>query len=321
MIGRRLGKIFDPTDHRLARGCKEFAQSPQALAFKTFTRVYFCTRAFDARNGTYLSHVAFADMSPDFSTVQRVSSHTVLPLGDLGAFDEHGIFPMNVLAEGDQVWGYTCGWSRRRSVSVETAVGFVVSDDRGETFRRLGAGPILGPSLHEPFLVGDAFVLKAEGGGYHMWYMFGQRWMQETPQSAPDRVYKIGYATSADGQTWTKREGVQILPDRLNRDECQALPSVLHWNGRYHMVFCYRHVHGFRTDPSKGYRIGYAHSDNLIDWTRDDDKLGLKGQAGDWDSDMQCYPHLTVSGGVPYLLYNGNTFGRFGFGAVELDLE
>lgn len=320
MIRRRLGKVFDPAGHSLPNGCTEFAQSPQTLQFDNFTRVYFSTRCMDSEGGTFRSHVAFTDMTPDFSSVLRVSDHTVLPLGELGTFDEHGIFPMNVIREGNQIWGYTCGWNRRRSVSVDTAVGFVVSDDQGETFRRLGPGPILGPSLNEPFLVGDAFVLKADGR-FHMWYMFGQRWMRESDQSAPDRVYKIGHAISPDGLNWTKQDGLQILPDRIGPDECQALPSVIRWSGLYHMVFCYRDVFGFRTDPTKGYRIGYAYSSDLVRWTRDDAALGLTGQAGDWDSDMQCYPHLTVSGGRPYVLYNGNGFGRRGFGAVELALE
>jgi hypothetical protein len=319
VILRRLGKVFDPADHTLPPGCKEFAQSPQTLHFDAFTRVYFSTRSTDPGGATFRSHMAFADMTPDFATVLRVSAHTVLPLGALGTFDEHGIFPMNVIREGGQIWGYTCGWNRRKSVSVDTAVGFVVSDDQGETFGRLGPGPILGPSLNEPFLVGDAFVLKAMGG-FHMWYMFGQRWVTENAHSAPDRVYKIGHATSPDGLNWAKQDGVQILPDRLGPDECQALPSVIQWSGRYHMVFCYRDVHGFRTDPAKGYRIGYAHSRDLQRWTRDDAALGLTGQAGDWDGEMQCYPHLTISGGRPYMLYNGNAFGWRGFGAVELSL-
>jgi hypothetical protein len=319
MIKTRLGKIFDPAEHRLAQGCNEFAQSPQTLEFDDFTRVYFSTRAVDSVGVTFLSHIAFVDMTKTFSSVLRVSANPVLALGELGSFDEHGIFPMSVLRNQGQVWGYTCGWNRRVSVSVDTAIGLVVSDDQGQTFHRLGPGPILGPSLHEPFLVGDGFVIKA-GAKFHMWYIFGQRWKRETPDAAPDRVYKIGHATSADGVDWLKKDGVQILPDRLGIDECQALPSVIAYGGRYHMVFCYRAVHGFRDDPAKAYKIGYACSADLVTWQRDDDALGLSGQPGTWDADMQCYPHLTVSGGVPYLLYNGNAFGRQGFGAVELDL-
>ena len=320
MIKTRLGKVFDPTNFKLAQDCKEFAQSPQTLEFEDFTRVYFSTRSVDPREATFRSHIAFADMAKNFSSVLRVSDHVVLPLGELGTFDEHGIFPINVLRHQNQVWGYTCGWNRRKSVSVDTAIGLVMSDDNGETFRRLGPGPILGPSLHEPFLVGDAFVIKADEA-FHMWYMFGQLWVREIASASPDRVYKIGHATSADGIHWAKEDGIQILPDRLGADECQALPSVISFAGKYHMVFCYRDVHGFRTDPTKGYRIGYAYSTDLATWVRDDAQLGLSGQIGAWDSDMQCYPHLTVSGNVPYLLYNGNAFGRHGFGAIELALE
>ena len=319
MIKTRLGQIFDPRDHALPLGCKEFAQSPQTLTFDGFTRVYFATRSVDEGGATFRSHVAFVDMTPDFSAVLRVATGPVLPLGDLGTFDEHGIFPINVIRHQGQVWGYTCGWNRRKSVSVDTAIGLVVSDDDGQTFRRLGPGPIVGPSLHEPFLVGDAFVIKA-AGMFHMWYMFGQRWVREAAAAVPDRVYKIGHAVSADGVDWVKGDGVQILPDRLGVDECQALPSVIFSGGAYHMVFCYRDVHGFRTDPAKGYRIGYARSTDLATWTRDDGLLGLTGQPGAWDSDMQCYPHLAVSGGATYLLYNGNAFGRHGFGAVQVQL-
>ncbi|MEM9670720.1 MAG: hypothetical protein AAF950_17540 [Pseudomonadota bacterium] len=319
MIKTRLGKVFDPTEHTLPQNCKEFAQSPQTLEFDDFTRVYFSTRSLDQGGQTFRSHMAFTDMSKDFSCVLRVSTQPVLPLGSLGSFDEHGIFPMSVIRHENQVWGYTCGWNRRASVSVDTAIGLVVSDDEGTTFRRLGPGPILGPSLNEPFLVGDAFVLKTDGM-FHMWYMFGQRWKRETEAATPDRVYKIGHATSMDGIDWVKEDGVQILPDRLGIDECQALPSVIWFGGRYHMVFCYRDVHGFRTDPSKGYRIGYATSTDLVDWTRDDDALGFQTEAETWDAEMQCYPHLTVSAGTPYLLYNGNAFGRYGFGAALLAL-
>ncbi len=319
MIKTKLGKIFDPAEHDLPQGCKAFAQSPQALEFDDFVRVYFSTRSVDPDGKAFRSHIAFAEMCKDFSAVLRVCEKPVLPLGDLGAFDEHGIFPMNVIRHEDQVWGYTCGWNRRASVSVDTAIGLVVSDDQGETFARLGSGPILGPSLHEPFLVGDAFVIKA-GGTFHMWYMFGQRWKRETDTVAPDRIYKVGHATSLDGVNWTKEDGVQILPDRLGPDECQALPSVIEFGGKYHMVFCYREVHGFRDDPAKGYRIGYATSPDLVTWSRDDPALGFHAEPDDWDGMMQCYPHLTVVSGRPYLLYNGNAFGRYGFGAAELTL-
>ena len=264
-----LGKIFDPTEHALANGCVQFAQSPQALEFDDFVRIYFSTRALDA-NGKFLSHMAFVDMRKNLRDIIRVSDRTVIPLGGLGCFDEHGIFPMNVLRVGHAVYGYTCGWNRRVSVSVDTAIGLAISHDDGLTFQRVGDGPVLAASLHEPCLVGDGFV-KRIGDTFHMWYIFGTGWKKYSSEAAPDRTYKIGHAVSTNGVDWVKEEARQIVPDRLGPDESQALPTVIAIDGRHHMFFCYRESSDFRKNKDRGYRIGHAWSDDLRQWARDDD--------------------------------------------------
>lgn len=312
------GLIFNPTEHQLPNACQQFAQSPQALVMDNAIRIYFSTRAID-RNGKFLSHIAFVDMQKNLRDVIRVSDCTVIPLGELGTFDEHGIFPMSVMRHGDAVYGYICGWNRRVSVSVDTGIGLAISHDGGLTFERTGPGPVLAASLHEPCLVGDGFV-KAIDGVFYMWYIFGTRWKKYAADAAPDRTYKIGHATSNDGVNWVKEESRQIVPDRLGPDESQALPSVVQIGKRLHMFFCYRESFDFRKTKGRGYRIGHAWSDDMINWVRDDDAAVLEGTPSGWDSDMQCYPHVFESDGKVYLLYNGNEFGRLGFGLAELVL-
>jgi hypothetical protein len=316
MKWKKLGKIFDPTQYTLPLNCTEFAQSPQTLVFDDFVRIYFSTRQKDPQNGKYLSHIAFIDMDKEFKQILNTSSKPVIELGGLGTFDEHGIFPINPLRHGDKVWAYTCGWSRRVSVSVETSTGLAVSEDNGETFQKLGSGPVFSSSLQEPFLVGDSFV-QVYDGVFHMWYIYGLRWV-ENNEEEPARVYKIAHAISNDGISW-QRDGRLIIADKLDTDECQALPSVVFHEGRYHMVFCYRHATGFRTIPQRGYHLGYAFSDNLVDWTRDDDRLGIIADSQDWDGEMMCYPHIFNFDGKIYLLYNGNAFGKYGFGLAMLE--
>ena len=317
MKWRKLGKIFDPTAHTLPNGCEQFAQSPQTLIFDDFVRVYFSTRARD-NNGKFLSHIAFVDFAPNLQDILRVSEHTVIPLGELGCFDEHGIFPMNVLRHAGKVYGYTCGWNRRVSVSVDTAIGLAVSYDDGLTFQRLGNGPVLSASAHEPCLVGDGFV-KVINDTFHMWYIFGTGWQRYTENAAPDRTYKIGHAISHNGIDWQKTEATQIIPDKLGITESQALPSVIAIDGRYHLFFCYRESFDFRTNANRGYRIGHAWSDDLKQWERDDENPLLAITEGEWDSTMQCYPHVFEFQDNVYLLYNGNEFGRYGFGLAVLE--
>lgn len=312
----KKGKIFDPTEHSLPSGCTQYAQAPQALVFDDFVRIYFSTRSVDI-NGKYLSHIAFVDMTVDLRQVIGVSTRPVIALGSLGSFDEHGIFPMSVMRHGDAIYSYTCGWSRRVSVSVDTAIGLAISRDNGLTFQRIGDGPVLSASLHEPCLVGDGFV-KVIDGVFHMWYIFGTGWKRYAPNIAPDRTYKIGHATSQNGMDWVKEEARQIIPDRLGADESQALPTVIGIDGRHHMFFCYRESFDFRQANGRGYRIGHAWSDDMVNWTRADESLPLEGTPNEWDSDMQCYPHVFGCRGKVYLLYNGNEFGRYGFGLAEL---
>ncbi len=318
MQWKKLGKIFDPTAHQLPNQCLQFAQSPQALVFDDFVRIYFSTRALDPNNGKYLSHIAFVDMDKLLQRVLRVAEQPVIPLGELGCFDEHGIFPMNILRHGDLIYGYTCGWNRRVSVSVDTGIGLALSRDNGLTFEKIGPGPVLAASLHEPCLVGDGFV-KVIDGVFHMWYIFGTGWQQFNPDQAPDRTYKIGHATSSNGIDWVKEEARQIITDRLGPDESQALPTVVAIDDTYHMFFCYRQSFDFRKNKDRGYRIGHAWSKDLKDWTRDDDQLLLDVTPDSWDSDMLCYPHVFEMDGKVYLLYNGNEFGRHGFGAAVLE--
>lgn len=317
MKWNKHGHIFDPSQYTLANGCLQFAQSPQALVFEDFVRIYFSTRSVDI-SGKYLSHIAFVDMAKNLRTILRVSNHQVISLGELGTYDEHGIFPLNVLRVNDLIYGYICGWSRRVSVSVDTAIGLAISHDQGLTFQRTGSGPILSASLHEPCLVGDGFV-KFIDEIYHMWYIFGTEWKKYSDLHAPDRIYKIGHATSVDGLNWEKEEARQIVSDRLGADECQALPTVIKIGPAYHMFFCYRESYDFRKNSSRGYKIGHATSIDLSNWIRDDESLSILGTPGTWDSDMQCYPHVFECDGRIYLLYNGNDFGRHGFGLAELE--
>lgn len=315
MQWEKIGKIFDPTMHALPLDCEQFAQSPQVLVFDDFVRIYFSTRS--VCGGKYLSHVAFVDMTRNLRQVLKVSGNVVVPLGGLGTFDEHGIFPVNVLRHGDLIYAYTSGWSRRVSVSVETGIGLAVSRDQGASFERFGDGPVLGASMHEPCLVVDGFVRMLQGQ-FHMWYIFGTGWRRNTVNATPERTYKIGHATSHDGIEWIKDEAQQIVADRLGPDECQALPCVIEIDNRFHMFFCYRESFDFRRNEGRGYRIGHAWSEDLKIWQRDDDNPLLDVTPGSWDSDMVCYPHVFELDGQIHMLYNGNEFGRLGFGLAVL---
>jgi len=315
MKWQKLGQIFEFDKSPFKDIFISHSQSPQAVVFDDFVRIYFSTRKSD-KNGKFISHIQFVDMSKDFETILKTSEHEVIPMGDLGCFDEHGIFPINPIQVGEKIYAYTSGWTRRKAVSVDTGIGLAISEDNGFTFKKYGDGPILTASLFEPFLVVDGFV-KIFNDIFHMWYIYGTDWKVFEEGHEADRTYVIGHATSFDGINWTK-EGRQIVESSQNT-ECQALPTVIKIKNRYHMYFCFRNSYDFRKNSKNAYRLGYAYSDDLINWTRDDSKAGIDVSESGWDSEMMCYPNIFEIDNEIYLLYNGNEFGKYGFGVAKLE--
>jgi sucrose-6-phosphate hydrolase SacC (GH32 family) len=316
MKWQKMGQIFNFTDSPFTDQFVSHAQSPQALVLDDRIRVYFSTRKLDETD-KFLSYVQYVDYDFNFEKILDHSQHEVIPLGKIGCFDEHGIFPLSPTRIKNKIYGYTNGIVRRTSVNVESSIGIAISSDDGKTFQKPGDGPLLTASLHEPFLVGDAFVCEFDDS-FHMFYLFGKKWSEATSDHDSERVYKIAYATSDDGINNWKRDSKFIISDKVDENECQALPTVIKIKGRYHMYFCYRHMVGFRTEKGKGYQLGYAYSDDLTSWTRDDSQAGIELSKEGWDSQMMCYPNIFECNKQVYLLYNGNYFGKDGFGIAKL---
>ena len=129
--------------------------------------------------------------------------------------------------------------------------------------------------------------------------------------------YVIVYAYSEDGIHW-HRDGESIIPLAFE-NETQTTPTVFEWDGKYRMIFSTRHSTDFR-NPERGYRLGYAWSEDLLTWQRDDSKVGVEMANSGWDSEMICYPHVVKVDDIFCLFYCGNDFGRDGFGYAVLAL-
>ena len=321
MKWKKLGQIFSPqkvNDGIEREWMKEFSQCTSTLVFEDFVRIYFSCRPYKDQGGQAKSYTAFIDVDrKDISKILRVAENPVLSLGKLGAFDEFAVYPSSVLREGDKVYLYYAGWNRMRSVPFNTSIGMAVSNDGGTSFERMGDGPILGPSLSEPFVISGPKIRKFEGK-YFLFYLAGTEWVMHN--GSPEIIYKNKMAISDDGVNWT-RMNRNIIEDKIDHLECQAGPDVFFYKEKYHMYFVYRHGVDFRSAPGRGYKIGYAHSDDLLNWTRDDENSGIEYSEEGWDSTMHHYPHVFELDGFHYMVYNGNEFGKYGFGLAILDDE
>ena len=321
MKWKKLGQVFDPTkwDDGIKRDwMKSHSQSVSTLIKDDCVRVYFSCRPEREADGEMSSNTTWLDLDKnDLTKILRVSEKPIIPLGDIGAFDEHSIYPSSVLQEDDKVSFYYAGWYRCKTVPFNCSIGLAISYDGGSCFQKIGKGPILGPSPTEPFVISGPKIRKF-GDEYRLYYLAGRDWINHN--NRPEVIYKLRMATSSNGVDW-KRMNVNIIDDILGENECQAGPDVFYKDGKYHMYFVYREGLDFRTEKGRGYQIGYAHSDDGYEWERDDKNVGIKYSESGWDSEMAHYPHVFELNGNYYMLYNGNEFGRFGFGLAILEDE
>ena len=312
---KKKGNIFDPQNFDTPEWMSSFAQAPSVLIYDDFIRVYFSCRPEPDAKGQYVSYCAYLDLDrKNFHNVLRISENPLLPLGELGTFDNFGTYPISVIQHEEEYLAYYAGWTRCDSVPFNTAVGMAKSKD-GKVFERLGPGPILSYSPDEPFVISGPKIRRFNDT-FYLFYIAGKKWILDNGR--PEPVYRIRLATSEDGLNW-KKANKDLIPTKVEADEAQASPDVFYKDGLYHMFFCYRYSKNYRSNAF-GYRIGYAFSEDLINWTRDDSKVGIDVSETGWDAEMISYPHVFELDGKLNMFYLGNGVGKTGFGWAQIEL-
>lgn len=223
----------------------------------------------------------------------------VLDLGALGAFDDNGVTSSSVVESNGRRFLFYTGWSRGVSVPFYLSAGVAVSD--GGPFRRVSPAPLLDRNVVDPYLTASPFVL-AEGSRWRMWYVSATEWRLHA--TGPRHYYHIRYAESVDGLTW-QRSGTVCIDYATEEEHAFGRPCTVYEDGRYRMWYAVR---------GERYRIGYAESNDGINWTRLDGEQGLEAAGTGWESTMVEYPCVFAHHGRRYMLYNGNGYGETGVG-------
>lgn len=305
----KKGLIFKPSGE--FEWMKEYAQVPTPFIINNKLRIYFTTRP-NPIDGLYKSETGYIEVDMENPiNILNIAKKPVLEEGKLGSFDEFGIMPGSIIQKDDKLLMFYTGWSREQSVPYTTSIGLAISKDNGVSFTRPYTGPVLSKSIDNPFLVNGPFVLF-DKGIFHMWYSSAYTWLSN--EDGKDPIYKIKYASSLDAINWNTSD--KFIIDEKIQNEAQNAPCVFVYQKKYFMIFCYRHSVDFRNDVN-GYKLGLAVSDNSQNWRRLDDPTFV-GEDMEWDSHMKAYPRVLKVKDKFLLFYNGNYFGKEGFGYAVL---
>ena len=277
---------------------------PTPLVLKNCIRVFGGIRDDKGR-----SRISFVDVDKnDPSNILRIAEKPVLDMGEPGMFDENGVVPTAILQEDGKTFLYYAGYSLGYNVRFYAFTGLAIcEDDTLETFKRVQKTPIMDRVPSEEFFRAIHSILKINDG-YKIWYGAGNRFLQGEHKTLPS--YDIRYMESKDKFSFpTVGVTVVSIPQGCHR---VGRPYVFYENGIYKMFYGY----GTESIP---YQLAYKESIDGINWI--ERQINLKLSDSGWDSQMMAYPSFIRTENKAFLFYNGNDYGKEGFGYAELIQE
>lgn len=300
MKWKKLGLIFCPS------GEIEWMQSHAAVPIAEslgggLFKIYFSSR--DKLNRSFTGYAVIDISRPN--QIVELSADPVLCPGKLGEFDDSGAMATWLTQVGNKRYLYYIGWNLGVTVPFRNSIGLAISTDGG-AFKRYSNGPIIDRSASEPHFSASCCVIP-ELDVWRMWYLSCTEWRMHNDQ--PEHNYHIKYAESQDGINW-ERNALVAIDYSSEQEYAISRPSVIQ------DIDCWRMWYSSR---GKSYRMGYAESADGRQWTRLDDLVGIDVSSSGWDSEMIEYPFVFDHAGQRFMLYNGNDYGKTGFGLAILE--
>lgn len=269
--------------------------------------VYFTSR--DTANRSHISALII-DPQQNFR-IQSICPRPLLQPGQAGLFDDSGTAMGYLIHINNRRYLYYLGWNLKVTVPWLNTIGLALEsgmkEDGFPVFEKFSLAPLMDRSAEDPFSISYPSILWDEHI-FRMWYGSNLSWGKDQHEMQ----HVIKYAESNDGIHWNRLNIISVPLEHPN-EYALSKPIVLKENGVYKMWYSYRGCNHIST-----YRIGYAESTDGVYFRRKDAEAGIDVSPEGWDSEMICYPYIFKSGSDTFMLYNGNGYGKTGFGLAQL---
>jgi hypothetical protein len=279
------------------------AMLPTPVLLADRIRVYFATCDEDLRG-----RILFADLerTPPFR-VMSVEERPVMDVGPAGSFDCDGVNPSQVLEVNGRLFLVYIGWQRDVEGAPYTLLGGLAESlDGGRTFARLRA-PLLARTEAEKFFRTAPFLSRRPGGGWQMLYIGGSQFAEAGGRNQP--IYSLKRLVSDRPDTWFGEPDELLAPDPdagvIGFGRPVLWPEA---DGTEILLISERTAAGYEMlqSPLHAVEGGAAAFDPVLD-----------GARAPWEDQMTCFGAPLRVNGVELLFYNGNQFGRSGFGLAQ----
>lgn len=301
MHWHKLGQLYTPA--AVHPKLSTHAANPLALPLEgDVFRVLYSGR--DAMNR---SSVGFVDVDILRREVVRQGEQPVFEYGPAGSFYSHGVSIGSAYEAGGRRYILFMGWQCPPGEHWRGDIGrLILQPDL--SLRLDGSGPFMSVDLVDRVSLSYPWVHQESVDHYNMWYGSTITW----DGGNGEMVHVLNHATSVNGHQWHR--GGLAVPYEAGIAQAFSRPTVLgNQQHGYQMWF------SFRSGRGEKYRIGYATSPDGNTWTLRLEDAGINVSPTGWDSEMIEYPFVFEHKGQRYMMYNGNGYGRTGFGLAVLE--
>ena len=299
----KLGQLYKPK--ALCEKLQTHAANPLAIHLQDDVyRIFFSGR--DAQNR---SSVGFVDIDILTQSIQYMNPQPVFEYGAADSFFVHGVSIGCAHYVGGKTLILFMGWQCPPSEHWRGDIGVLLMENNNSMVLQSSV-PYLSTDEIDPLSLSYPWVVKQPDNSFMMYYGSTLSW--ESPNG--EMIHVINQASSSDGINWVKH-GLAI-PYSLGEAQAFSRPTVfVDKHGHHHMWFSYRSGLGTQ------YRIGYASSFDGRSWELALHQAGIDVANSGWDSEMIEYPFIFTHKGQIYMLYNGNGYGKTGFGLARLQTK
>lgn len=303
---KKFGLIYGP-DERMPWASNSCLNPTPMILDENIVRVFF-----GARDLHGVSRVGFVDLDLENpKKIISVSQRPALDVGRLGAFDDNGVVPCEVIFSHGKLYLFYAGFQLVKNIKFQCYTGLAVSENYGSTFKRVFETPVLDRSS-EAMFIKTIHSIMPTSSGFKYWYSAGSSWVgNSNEQYAAYDIY-CGEAESLEMLPLSRGKVAGINPlsgqYRIGRSRVTQLEDM------YEMTYSYS-----CTDGRVG--SGQAQSKDGVTWCRQDDKFPLTPSQEGWDSQYVLNPAYILRPGRKLYFYNGNNLGFDGFGCAEVRLN
>ncbi len=205
------------------------------------------------------------------------------------------IHPYSVLPVGDAYWMWYGGSAYRSPYAdIPAEIGLAFSND-GLSWRRYEGNPIFSSrsDAWDSFRVEHLTVLQ-EDDGFLAWY---------AGEANADRRWRIGYAESADGISWSRAsEPVIDVGSPGSWDSYFVVPAAVLREGKEYRMYYWG---GSDLFDIHSWKVGLASSEDGLHWEKHAGNPIFEGRQESWEAGILDMEVVKV-GGTYYMFYQGN---------------